>query len=66
MESIVLENTVKNLFSNWGLSLTLLMLFAEIYGVETRDINKAVANNPDKFTVGYIVELSTQEKSSIN
>jgi hypothetical protein len=35
----------------------------EIYGVVTRDINKAVANNPDKFPVGYIVELSTQEKS---
>jgi len=36
---------------------------AEIYGVETRDINKAVANNPDKFPVGYVVELSKQEKS---
>ena len=38
---------------------------AEIYGVETRDINKAVANNPDKFPVGYVVELSTQEKSEL-
>jgi len=37
----------------------------EIYGVETRDINKAVANNPDKFPVGYVVELSTQEKSEL-
>ena len=38
---------------------------AEIYGVETRDINKAVANNPDKFPVGYVVELSKQEKSEL-
>lgn len=38
---------------------------AEIYGVQTRDINKAVANNPDKFPVGYVVELSTQEKSEL-
>ncbi|MEI6261138.1 MAG: ORF6N domain-containing protein [Deltaproteobacteria bacterium] len=38
---------------------------AEIYGVETRDINKAVANNPDKFPVGYVVELSAQEKSEL-
>ena len=38
---------------------------AEIYGVQTRDINKAVANNPDKFPDGYIVELSTQEKSEL-
>ena len=30
---------------------------AQIYGVETRDINKAVANNPDKFPADYIVEL---------
>jgi hypothetical protein len=25
---------------------------AQIYGVETRDINKAVTNNPDKFPDG--------------
>jgi hypothetical protein len=31
----------------------------------TRDINKAVANNPDKFPVGYVVELSKQEKSEL-
>ena len=32
-----------------------------IYGVETRDINKAVKNNPDKFPEGYIFQLSNQE-----
>ena len=25
---------------------------AQLYGVETRDINKAVANNPNKFPAG--------------
>lgn len=35
---------------------------AQIYGVETRDINKAVTNNPDKFPAGYIVELTKPEK----
>ncbi|MFA7062487.1 MAG: ORF6N domain-containing protein [Pedobacter sp.] len=34
---------------------------AELYGVETRDINKAVKNNPDKFPDGYIIELDTNE-----
>ena len=34
---------------------------AALYGVETRDINKAVKNNPDKFPEGYILELSKQE-----
>ena len=31
---------------------------AEIYGVETKRINEAVKNNPDKFPAGYVVELS--------
>lgn len=38
---------------------------AVIYGVETRDINKAVANNPDKFPVGYITQLSKAEKNEL-
>ena len=35
---------------------------AKIYGVATRDVNKAVANNPNKFPEGYILELNTSEK----
>lgn len=38
---------------------------AQIYGVETRDINKAVTNNPDKFPAGYIIELSKSEKNEL-
>lgn len=34
---------------------------AALYGVETRDVNKAVRNNPDKFPKGYIIELNTKE-----
>jgi len=34
---------------------------AELYGVETRDINKAVKNNPEKFPDGYVFELSKDE-----
>ena len=34
---------------------------AVLYGVETRDINKAVTNNPDKFPDGYIIQLSKEE-----
>ena len=33
----------------------------KIYGVETRDINKAVKNNPEKFPKGYIFELTKHE-----
>ncbi len=38
---------------------------AELYGVETRDINKSVKNNPDKFPVGYIFELDKSEKREV-
>lgn len=38
---------------------------AQIYGVETRDINKAVSNNPDKFPAGYLLELSKEEKQEL-
>lgn len=38
---------------------------AELYGVETRDINKAVKNNPGKFPEGYIFELNSTEKLEV-
>jgi hypothetical protein len=38
---------------------------AALYGVETREINQAVRNNPDKFPPGYIFELSPAEKSYV-
>ena len=38
---------------------------AQIYGVETRDINKSVTNNPDKFPADYVVELSKEEKNKL-
>ena len=36
---------------------------AELYGVETKEINQAVKNNPDKFPDGYIFELNSDEVS---
>jgi len=38
---------------------------AMIYGVKTRDINKAVTNNLDKFPSGYVFELSRAEKNEL-
>ena len=38
---------------------------AEIYGVVTRDINKAVNNNPEKFPAGYVIELSKEDKKEL-
>ena len=34
---------------------------AALYGVETKRINEAVKNNPDKFPEGYVLELNKKE-----
>ena len=36
---------------------------AELYGVQTKEINQAVRNNPRKFPIGYIFELCDEEKT---
>ena len=38
---------------------------AKLYGVETKRINEAVGNNPDKFPEGYILTISKDEWDSL-
>lgn len=38
---------------------------AAIYGVETREVNQAVRNNPDKFPEGYIFQVDKVEFESL-
>lgn len=38
---------------------------AELYGVQTKVINQAVRNNPEKFPYGYIFELDKYEKNEL-
>lgn len=38
---------------------------AEIYGVETREVNQAVRNNPRKFNAGYMIELTNEETAAL-
>lgn len=38
---------------------------AQLYGVETKEVNQAVKNNSDKFPQGYILVLSTKEKTEV-
>ena len=38
---------------------------AELYGVETKRINEAVSNNPEKFPEGYVLLLEEQEKNEL-
>ena len=38
---------------------------ADLYGVETKEINQAVRNNPEKFPEGYIWAIDDQEKNEL-
>ncbi|MDR0230897.1 MAG: ORF6N domain-containing protein [Dysgonamonadaceae bacterium] len=38
---------------------------AILYGVETKEINQAVKNNPAKFPRGYIIPLNKEEWSNL-
>lgn len=38
---------------------------AALYGVETRIVNQAVRNNPDKFPEGYVMALDSDEVETL-
>lgn len=38
---------------------------ALLYNVQTKEINQAVKNNPDKFPSGYIIELTSEETEDL-
>ena len=38
---------------------------ADLYGVETKRVNEAIRNNPDKFPEGYIIVLTDNEKTEV-
>ena len=44
-----------------GQQVILDFAVAELYGVETREINQAVKNNPRKFPAGWVFELEKAE-----
>jgi len=58
---IKLENIQKLILEIRGQKIIIDSDVAEIYKLETRDVNKAVKNNPDKFPNGYFFELTKDE-----
>lgn len=55
------ENLMDRIVELRGQSVLLDADVAAIYGVETKRINEAVKNNPEKFPAGYIIELDKAE-----
>ncbi len=65
MQLITYDQVKSKLIEIRGQTVILDNDVAELYGVETREINQAVKNNPDKFPHGYILELTKQEWQSL-
>lgn len=66
MSDIVkIENIQELIFEIRSAKVILDCDVAELYGVETKRINEAVKNNPDKFPDGYIIELTRNEWDSL-
>ena len=60
-----IENLEEFIIEIKGQKVLLDANVAAIYGVETKRVNEAVKNNPDKFPDGYILELDKNEWDSL-
>lgn len=58
---IKIEQVEEKILMLRGVRVILDADVAKLYGVETREINQAVKNNPKKFPKGYVIELETNE-----
>jgi len=66
MSNIVkIENLKQLIIEIKGQSVLLDSDVAQAYGVETKRINEAVKNNPDKFPQDYMLGLSEEEFSGL-
>lgn len=62
--SLISTGEVEKLMLNIrGMDVLLDRDVAMLYGVETRIVNQAVRNNPDKFPKDYIIELNEDESA---
>ena len=66
MSDIVKFNSVEEFIIELrGQKVILDSNVATLYGVETREINQAVRNNPGKFPEGYVVTIDTAELAAL-
>lgn len=55
----------KRIVSVRGLAVLLDADVADIYGIETKRVNEAVRNNPDKFPADYMLQLTKDESARL-
>ncbi len=61
MDIIRFENVEEKIITIRNTSVILDSDVSALYGVETKRVNEAVGNNPDKFPEGYIFQLDNIE-----
>ena len=62
---ITYEDVKSKIVSLRGQDVILDFEVAALYGVETREINQAVRNNPDKFPMGYVLGVDNKELADL-
>lgn len=66
MKEIIQFNSVKeHILTFRGQKVILDCDVAYLYDVQTKEVNQAVRNNPEKFPEGYIFELDYNEKNEV-
>lgn len=65
MENNLLSEVEKKIITLRNQQVILDSDVADLYGVETKRVNEAVSNNPEKFPTGYFWELSIVEWNSL-
>jgi hypothetical protein len=61
MNTLKFNSVEEKIISIRGISVILDSDVAELYGVETKRVNEALKNNPDKFPDTYIISLDNDE-----
>lgn len=60
-----LEKIKSKIITIQGQQVILDSEVASLYGVETKRINEAIRNNPEKFPKGYVITLTEKEKTEV-
>ena len=60
-----LEKIKSKIITVQGQQVILDCEVASLYGVQTKEVNQAIRNNPDKFPEGYIITLTDSEKAEV-
>ena len=65
IQALIFEDVQKRIVELRGQMVLLDADVAELYGVETKRVNEAVKNNPEKFPAGYTLDLDKDEWESL-